>query len=86
MNSDDRVSVKKALRVFQKVCDAGEKTGDEYQYNGLKASSDFDGYTVTLRNDYVSLDIFFHNKFNFEYTNQKERDLFLEKIDQIDRG
>ncbi|MBX2859230.1 MAG: DUF3081 domain-containing protein [Cellvibrionaceae bacterium] len=84
MSNDDKISIKKALRVFQKILDSGEKTDSEFRLNGLRASTDFDGYAVTLRNDYVCLDIFFHNKFAFKYSNQRERDLFLDKLDQID--
>ena len=79
------VDVRKALRVFQKITEEGVKSGDHYTMNGLKALTDFDGYTATICNDYVTLDIFFHNKFSFNYTNAKERETFLEKLNALDK-
>ncbi|MFT5084385.1 MAG: hypothetical protein ACI9Y1_002440 [Lentisphaeria bacterium] len=83
---NEKVNLKKSLRVFNKIITEGYRNGDEYSLNGLNASMDFDGYTVTIRNDYVRLDIFFHNKISFDYSSRKERILFLEKIDVMDRG
>jgi hypothetical protein len=81
----EKVNIKKALHAFNRIITEGYRNGDEYSLNGLTAYTDFDGYTITIRNDYVRLDIFFHNKFSFDYTNSKERMLFLEKIDIMDR-
>ena len=76
---DEQISIRKALRVFHKILSEGERAGDHYHLNGLTAYSDFDGYTATLCNDYVSLSIYFHNKFSFTFSNRKERSLFLKK-------
>jgi hypothetical protein len=51
--------------------------------NGLCASQGFDGYTASIYNDYVRLDIHFHNRFTFEFSSKKERRAFLEKIDTM---
>jgi len=77
---DDKIHVKEALEVFGKVTARGTKTEDGHVLNGLTAKSDFDGYTIILCNDYVTLTVFFHIKFTFEYTSVKERDSFLEKM------
>lgn len=81
----EKINIKKSLRVFNTILAKGDKQENEYTLNGLSASTDFDGYTATLRNDYARLDIYFHNTFSFSYTNNKEKLLFLEKIDLIDR-
>jgi len=81
----EKVDIKKTLRVFNTIFTEGTRSGNEYILNGLRASTDFDGYTVTVCNDYVSLSIFFHNKIAFTFTNNKERTLFLEKIDAMDK-
>ncbi len=83
MLENDEVNIKKSLSVFNTITSLGQKNGNEYQYNGLTAKSDFDGYTIVIKNDYVSLTIFFHNKFSLEATNNKEKLSFLEKIEQI---
>ena len=82
---NEKVNIKSALRVFNTIITNGRHSGDEYVLNGLTAHTDFDGYTVTIRNDYVRLDILFHNKISFTYSNTKEKTLFLEKIHTMDR-
>ena len=77
---EQKIDVKQALRVFQHVLDHGEKTGeDEWSLEGVFASPNTDGYVATLRNDYVRMDIQFHNTYNLDFLNTKERDAFLEK-------
>lgn len=82
---DEKVNVKKSLHAFNTIVTKGRREGDEYALNGLVAYASFDGYTVTIRNDYVQLDIFFHNKIAFNYSSAKERALFLEKINLLSR-
>jgi hypothetical protein len=82
---DEKVDIRKALRAFGIITAEGQRTGNKYHLNGLTAYSDFDGYTITIASEYVSLDIFFHNKFSFNYSSRKEKALFLEKIDALDR-
>ncbi|MGK0440338.1 MAG: hypothetical protein ACJA0N_000124 [Pseudohongiellaceae bacterium] len=82
---NEKIDIKIALLAFNTIISKGIKSGDEYVLNGLTAHTDFDGYTVTIRNDYVRLDIHFHSKFSFDYSNNKEKTLFLEKINAMDR-
>lgn len=77
----EKVNIKKAHKAFNAIITDGHRNGHEYTLNGLVASTDFDGYTITIRNDYVRLDIFFHNKFSFDYSSKKEKALFLEKLE-----
>ena len=81
----EKVNLRQALRVFQRVITEGRREGGEYHLKGVIASTDFDGYTVTLRNDYVHLDIFFHNTISFEYANLREKALFLETLELLDK-
>ena len=83
MSETEDVNIKKTLAVFDVITSKGSKQDDHYLYNGLKASSDFDGYNITIKNDYVELTIFFHNKFSLDYSSKKEKASFLEKIEQI---
>ena len=83
---ESKIDVKKALRVFEKVVSQGKRYGDEYQLNGISALSDFDGYTIVLRTASASLTIQFHSKFSFEYSNLREMQLFLEKLESLDRS
>jgi len=85
-NMTEKVDIKKSLRVFNQIATKGRRVGDEYLLNGLTAFTDFDGYTVTIKNDYVRLDIFFHNKISLDFSNDKERMLFLQKIETMDKS
>ena len=84
MNSE-KINTREALLTFEKIQQYGAKTESGYILDGIRAESDFDGYTAFLKNEYVTLTLLFHNKFEFEYTNQRERNLFLEKIEKIAR-
>lgn len=79
----EKIDVRRALQVFHYIREHGQKDEGVYRYNGLNAESDFDGYTVSLYNDYARLDILFHNRFTLDYSNEKELEQFCEKIDAI---
>ncbi len=79
----EKVKVRKVLQVFEKIRSYGSPTDDGYMLNGITATTDFDGYSAILKNDYVTLTVLFHNKFTFDYSNKKEKNLFLDKIDVI---
>ncbi|MGH1428633.1 MAG: DUF3081 family protein [Arenicella sp.] len=82
----DKIIIKDALHVFEKIRQHGIQTSDGYQLNGITALTSHDGYTISLMNDYVTLTIFFHNKFSFEGSNQKEKYTFLEKLENIKKA
>ncbi|UTW44283.1 DUF3081 family protein [bacterium SCSIO 12696] len=77
------IDIRVALRAFNKITTDGDRIDDKYHLNGLTAYTDFDGYTVSIQNDFVSLTVFFHNKFSFKYTNNKEKIAFLEKLNVL---
>lgn len=84
------IDVRKALTVFSAISDKGIATKNSegttvHTLNGLVAESSFDGYTIVIKNGNASLSIFFHNQFSFEYTNNKEKELFLEKMRVIEK-
>lgn len=82
---ETKIDVRKVLRVFSKVQDLGTATANGYQFKGLTSEQDFDGYTITLKDDYVTIRVFFHNKFSLDYTRAAALHNFLEKLDQVDR-
>lgn len=83
----EKVNIKQALRVFSTIMSEGKRDESDgsYHLQGLVAETDFDGYTATIKNDYVSLSIYFHNKIAFEFSNMKERELFLDKLEAMDK-
>lgn len=83
---DRHIDVKQALRVYSELATRGKKVGDEYHLNGLRGTSDWDGYTVSLFDDYCRLDIFFHNRFSIKHTNAAALTQFIEKLHSIDQA
>lgn len=80
-----RIDVRQALRVFQKVLELGRRKGAATTYKRLDALSDYDGYTIILKDEYVTLTIYFHNKFSLDYSSMQALYAFLGKLEQIDR-
>lgn len=77
--------IKQILRVYQKIVDNGQKVDDAYRFAGVSAESDYDGYTLMLFDEAVSLHIFFHNSHKFEYKRSVDLEAFMEKIKHIDK-
>ena len=86
MEEETAIPIRQALRVFQKVCDEGEKQGDSYVLNGLTASTDFDGYTVYLSSADVTLTIYFHNKYDVQCKNRLALQNFVALINKLDKS
>ncbi|MGK0441419.1 MAG: hypothetical protein ACJA0N_001217 [Pseudohongiellaceae bacterium] len=82
----DKLDIRVALSVFDKVLSLGVRNNDTYSLDGLDATPSFDGYTVTLSDNKVSLHIQFHNKFNLEYDSTKSLNEFMTKLDRFDQS
>jgi hypothetical protein len=80
----DKINIKVALSVFNKVTSNGEARGDSFWLDGIYATALSDGYTVRLSDEKVELHIYFHNKFNIEYGSRKNLDEFMIKMDRIE--
>lgn len=82
---ENKLDKKQALRVFYKIAENGQKVGEEYRFHDLYASSDIDGYTVTIRDDAVTLYMFFHNTYKFEFKRKIQLEQFMDKIAAVDK-
>ena len=82
----EKLNIKEALSVFNKVTTYGEKNDSNYELGGLTATSSFDGYSVTLSDHIVTLNIHFHNKFDLEHPTSKALDEFMLKLNQINEN
>ena len=80
-----KIDVKRALRVFQYIRESGQVCEGGRVYEGVVASTDFDGYTVFLRTDKVDLSIFFHNKYQLKYRHRYALADFQERLKRIER-
>lgn len=80
---DRKVDVRMALRAYQNITRLGERDGEGYKYDGLTASTDFDGYTVVISDGAVTLRIFFHHRFSIEPDKGKAIDQFLARLARV---
>ncbi len=72
------------LNVFENIREKGEKKDDGFLYQGVKAYTDLDGYTVFLEDAQVSLRVGFHNQYHFDYEKEEHYEQFLKKLKAID--
>lgn len=76
--------VRQALRVFNKILRHGDRVGNEYRLDGLTAVVEQDGYTIVIRDDAVTLRVFFHHRFELDGANRKTWKAFQRRLDRID--
>ena len=77
---------KMVLRVFEKIRQHGEHKDDgSYHLNGIKAFTDFDGYTLYLEDALVKLSYGFHNQYHFDYDTPGNFEAFEKKLESIDK-
>lgn len=81
----DKLDINMALRAFNTIRDQGVERDGAYHLGGVRATSDLDGYTIHLSDEYVTLTIFFHNKFELEHRNARQLDAFVERLENIAR-
>lgn len=82
---EKNLSIKQALNVFAKITKYGQKREEEYYLNGLWASSSFDGYTVMIRDELVTLYVYFHNTHKFDFSKTSQLEVFMKKLADIDK-
>lgn len=72
------------LKVFEKIRQHGNKQEDGYHLGGVKASTDFDGYTVYIEDALVKLSFGFHNQYHYDYAQTEHAEAFERKLKAID--
>ncbi len=78
--------LRQAMVVFNKVLKHGDRYEDGYRLDGLSATSEQDGYTIVLKDDAVSLRIFFHNTVDLKYDDRKALANFKRRMRSIERN
>lgn len=73
------------LDVFEKIHQHGKAEQGQHTLEGITAYTDHDGYTVYLEGHQVKMRLEFHNKYHLDYENQRDFDLFMGKLNQINR-
>jgi hypothetical protein len=72
------------LSVFEKIRQHGQLKNETYILGGLKAYSDFDGYTVFIEDAQVQLRFGFHNQYHYEYEKEQHLEQFEKKLKAIE--
>ena len=85
MNNTSPIEARKALEVFEKIVEHGERRDDDWVFDQMSANSGYDGYTVTLSDHHGSLTVNFHNTLHFDCDSSKALQAFIEHIERIYR-
>ena len=83
-HGNEQLDVAMALDAFNKICTHGEKAGDWYVLEGVKARPSEDGYTVYLADRDSTVSIFFHNKFSAEFKMHNDYANLIHKLHVIE--
>lgn len=78
-----KVDTHNALLAANAVMTNGVHDNSGYHWRGITVVTDADGYTVTLKDESVELQLLFHNKFRLKSRNRFSHIAFVEKIDTI---
>ena len=78
-----KVDIPRALSAFQTIVDQGNQVDTRYQFDGLQAESDYDGYTLHISDNKVTLHIYFHNRFELDSENPRDSEDFLRKVYRV---
>jgi hypothetical protein len=81
----NELNIHQVLKVFQTIVKHGEKVAEGHRLDGITALSDFDGYTIVLKDEKVSLALHFHNKYDIQSEHPLDEQAFFAKLQQIDR-
>lgn len=81
---EEHFDINHALLVYNKIVSDGEKDQDKYHYKDLTAWSDGNTYTVHMSDGIVTVSIYFHNKYDFDYQNDRQLTAFIDKLNAID--
>lgn len=71
------------LRVFDLVSTKGTKGKEAYEFLGIRAWHDFDGYTCWLAYNDLTITLLFHGKFSIEYKYEDTFNNFQKKVNSL---
>ncbi|MGB5445974.1 MAG: DUF3081 family protein [Psychromonas sp.] len=71
------------LQAFDLITSKGEKVDGAYEFAGIRAAHDFDGYTCWLSYKDLTISLLFHGKYDFDYQDQETLKAFFNKISRL---
>lgn len=79
----NEIDSKFVLKVFEIIRLNGSKKDESYFLEGVEATTDFDGYTLFLKDALVELSFGFHNQYHFNYEKEEHIEQFMRKLQAI---
>ena len=76
----DRQKKRNLLQVFDLITTKGCKINGTYEFLGVRASHDFDGYTCWLTYKDLTITMLFHGQYDFDYQDKDTLKAFFKKI------
>lgn len=71
------------LQVFELITSKGVKSEGSYQYEGITASHDFDGYTCWLGFKDLTVTLLFHGAYDLDYQSDETLKIFFKKVENL---
>lgn len=68
------------LEVFNLITTEGSRCDGVYEFEGIRAANDFDGYTCWLAYKDLTITLLFHGKYDFDYKDKDTLKVFFKKI------
>ena len=71
------------LNVYNHITSHGDKHEDKFLLNELSAWHDFDGYTCYLGYKDLTMTLYFHSRFSFDYEDESTYKSFISLVDSM---
>ncbi len=71
------------LHAFNLITMKGNKANGHYEYQGIKAWHDVDGYTCFLGYNDLTLTLLFHGRYTFDFKEKETFDAFISKLNKL---
>lgn len=78
-----KTETRQFLTLFNLVTSQGQKQESVYEFEGIRAWHDFDGYTCWLAYKDVTITILFHSKFQVEFEKEETFNNFSKKAARL---
>ncbi len=78
-----KVNKRNMLEAFDLITTIGEKVDGVYEFDGIRAAHDFDGYTCWLSYKDLTISLLFHGKYDFDYQDEDTLKAFFKKISRL---
>jgi hypothetical protein len=81
--ADNTLKARDLLYVFNTILTEGVKTESTYEFLGVRAWHDFEGYTCWLSYKDLTVTLLFHGKFSVDYQQKDTVNEFYKKVNSL---